>query len=105
MSLHIPSTNVKSKFLKSLPIGTVYRDPRNNYAYEIIEKKVNSTLTKTAVPYNHGNVQPIEIQVPDIHLKLENPPRANILFFMKQRLAELEDINGKLIEKRDKSSY
>ena len=102
MSLHIPSCNVKSKFLKSLPVGTVFRDPRNNYNYEIVEKKINSTLTKAALPYI-GTQQPTDVDVPDKYLKLENPNRANILSFMKQRLAELEQINGDLVRKRGKS--
>lgn len=105
MSLHIPSCNVKSKFLKSLPVGTVFRDPRNHYHYEIVEKKVNMTLSKAALPYIDGTKQPIDINVPDKFLKLENPNRANILSFMKQRLLELEQINDELLKKRDKSCY
>ena len=96
MSLHIPSSNVKSKYLKSLPIGTIFKDPRNNYNYEIVEKKINQTLTKAALPY---------ISVPEKFLKLENPNRANILSFMKQRLLELEKINGQLIQRTGKSTF
>jgi hypothetical protein len=39
------------KVLKSLPISTVFQDPRNNYSYQIIERDNNSTFSKAAVPY------------------------------------------------------
>jgi hypothetical protein len=45
-------------------VGTVFRDPRNNYNYEIVEKKINSTLTKAALPYI-GTKEPTDVNVPD----------------------------------------
>ena len=44
MTFNIPSTTVKSKYLKSLPISTVFRDPRNDYSYQVVERDNNSTL-------------------------------------------------------------
>ena len=41
----IPSTTVKSRFLKTLPVGTIYKDPRNNHIYIIEEKKINECLS------------------------------------------------------------
>lgn len=105
MSLIIPSCNVKSKFLKSLPVGTVFEDPRNHYNYEIIEKKINSTLSKVAVPYISGDKEPIQISVPERHLKLEHPQRANIMQYMKQKILELESINDELLKKKGKSTF
>ena len=104
MTFHIPSTTVKSKYLKSLPISIVFRDPRNGYSYQIIERDINSTLSKTAVPYL-GKNEPITIDVPDKYLKLENPKRANIMALMKQRIAELEQMNKQLAKAKHKSTY
>ena len=47
----IPSTTVKSRFLKTLPVGTIYKDPRNNHVYIIEEKKINECLSKIGTPY------------------------------------------------------
>jgi hypothetical protein len=104
MTFHIPSTTVKSKYLKSLPISTVFRDPRNDYSYQVIERDNNSTLSKAAVPYL-GKQEPITISVPDKYLKLENPKRANIMAVMKQRIAELEQMNKQLAKAKHKSTY
>jgi hypothetical protein len=62
MKLIIPSTTVKSRFLKTLPVGTIYKDPRNGHSYIIEEKKINECLSKTGVPYI-GSDAPIEIHV------------------------------------------
>ena len=78
MKLTIPSTTVKSRFLKTLPVGTIYKDPRNGHSYIIEEKKINECLSKTGVPYI-GSDAPIEIQVPDKYMKLDNPKRAKSL--------------------------
>ncbi len=58
------STTVKSRFLQTLPVGTIYKDPRNGHSYIIEEKKINECLSKTGVPYI-GSDAPIEIQVPN----------------------------------------
>jgi hypothetical protein len=39
MTLTVPSTTVKAHFLKTLPLSTVYKDPRNNHIYEVQEKQ------------------------------------------------------------------
>lgn len=103
MPITVPSTTVKSKFLKTRPIHTVYKDPRNGYAYQIIEKNFNGNLIKTAVPYLGQEEIPIEIQVPPELLKVENPHRANIMTVMKNKVKELEheilDLKCQLNEK------
>ena len=104
MTFNIPSTTVKCKYLKSLPISTVFRDPRNDYSYQVVERDNNSTLSKTAVPYL-GKEESIKIDVPDKYLKLENPKRANIMAVMKQRISELEQMNKQLAKANHKSTY
>jgi hypothetical protein len=63
-SLNLPSTTVKSKYLKCLPIQTTYQDPLNGYFYRVIEKECNSSLIKAAVPSFDD--------VPEKFLKLQN---------------------------------
>jgi len=100
-----PSTTVKSRFLKTLPVGTIYKDPRNNHVYIIEEKKVNECLSKIGTPYL-GSEPCIEIQVPDKYMKLDNPKRANVLSLMKEKLNQLESLNKDLLTKLDvKSRY
>jgi hypothetical protein len=75
MKLTIPSTTVKSRFLKTLPVGTIHKDTRNGHSYIIEEKKIHECLSKTGVPYI-GSDSPIEIQVPGQYMKSDNPKRA-----------------------------
>jgi maltooligosyltrehalose synthase len=103
MKLTVPSTAIKSHFLKSLPLNTVYKDPRNEHIYEIQEKKFGSSFSKIAVPY-FGQKEFIEIQVPDKYMKMENPERANIMLKMKERMLQLEDLNTQLMSKLNTKS-
>ena len=102
MTFNIPSTTVKSKYLKSLPISTVFRDPRNDYSYQVVERDNNSTLSKAAVPSLSWRKR---FNFPDKYLKLENPKRANIMAVMKQRITELEQMNKQLAKAKHKSTY
>ena len=93
----IPSTTVRSLYLTTLPLNTVYIDPRNAHSYSIQEKQVESKYFKVAVPYISGNASPIELSdVPPQFLKAENPVRANISHTLKQRITQLEVINKSL---------
>ncbi len=70
MTLTAPSTTVKAHFLRPLPIGTVYRDPRNNHLYEVKEKRVGKAYSKIGVPY-FGTTEPVELEdIQDKHLNL-----------------------------------
>ncbi|KAJ3221295.1 hypothetical protein HDU81_010740 [Chytriomyces hyalinus] len=90
MTVTIPSTTVRNRFLKTLPIGSIYKDPRNEHHYEVQERKINTTLSKVGVPY-FGSNQAIDIVVPDKWMKMVNPVRANINQSMKERIIELEE--------------
>jgi maltooligosyltrehalose synthase len=103
MKLTVPSTAIKSHFLKSLPLNTVYKDPRNEHIYEIQEKKFGSSFSKIAVPY-FGQKEYIEVEVPDKYMKMENPERANIMLKMKERMLQLETLNTQLIAKLNTKS-
>ncbi|KAJ3030364.1 UNVERIFIED_CONTAM: hypothetical protein HDU68_009289 [Siphonaria sp. JEL0065] len=72
MTVTIPSTIVRNRFLKALPIGTIYKDPRNEHHYEVQERKINTTLSKVGVPY-FGSNEPTLIEVPDKWMKMVNP--------------------------------
>ena len=75
----IPSTTVRNRFLKTLPIGTIYKDPRNNHPYEVQERKINYTLSKVGVPY-FGTIEPVAIDVPDKCNKMRKPFREHLVF-------------------------
>ena len=42
--LNLPSTTVRSKYLRTLPINTVYLDPKNGHKYQVVERRVGSVL-------------------------------------------------------------
>ena len=88
--LVIPSCNLRSKYVRTIPINSVIIDPVNKMKYIIEEKKLqNNTLAKVASPY-FGQEGGIEVQVDEHNLKLANPKRANPSMIMKHRIAELE---------------
>jgi hypothetical protein len=33
----VPSCTIKARFLKGLPVGTVFQDPNNRFNYEVID--------------------------------------------------------------------
>jgi len=92
---YIPSTTVKAKFLKSLCIGTIYKDPNNGCKYIVQEKRINDTLKKTAVPY-FGKEDGQELDVSEECFKQLNPKRANIMSVMKNKVDFLEKENDLL---------
>jgi hypothetical protein len=106
MTLNIPSTSVRSKYLKRLPVGCIFVDPKSGYNYEVVEKQLNETLVKVAMPYLSSDKQPIELNgIPKEYLKLDSVPKANILKSMKSRLTELQLENKRLLEDQHKSLY
>ena len=102
--LKIPATSVKSRFLRTLPIGTIYSDSTTNYSYQVVEKKLNNTLVKSAVPYL-GRDEPIELEVPPEMRKLKNPVKANISKVMKSKIQNLEDKCRSLMKNQNRSLY
>lgn len=89
MKLTIPNSRVKVKFLKTLPIHTIFLDPVTCYKYRVEERQHNGTLVKEANPYL-GDGEGIEINVPADLLKAKNPKRFNIMSGMKEKITELK---------------
>ena len=89
MQLVIPSSTLRSKYITTIPIGSVIKDPLNGHSHIVEEKKLNNALSKVASPY-FGDTEPTEITVEEKHLKLVNPKRANVNAIMKNRIKELE---------------
>ena len=89
MKVVIPSTTVRAKFLKTMPVGTVYNDPGNSHKYKVEEKMAGSALTKIGVAC-FGDEESIDIDVPEKLIKLVNPKRCNIMTQMKLRITALE---------------
>ena len=83
---------IESRFLKTLAVGTVYKDPRNGNVYIIQEKKVNDCLSKVGGAYSGSQVA-IDIVVPDKYMKMEGIKRANIMTVMKEKVDALEKLN------------
>ena len=101
--MRIKSCTLRSKFLRTIPINTVIKDPVNDQMYKIEEKKTsNNTLSKVATPY-FGPDEAIEVEVDEHSLKMANPKRANVCVIMKNRISELEakvaDLNEQLSSK------
>jgi hypothetical protein len=87
--LVIPSSTLRSKYIRTIPIGTVVKDPVNNHSYIIEVKKLNKN---SLVKVNYiGNEDPIELTVDEQHLKIMNPKRANVNLILKSRITELEE--------------
>lgn len=84
-----PSCNLRSKYIRTIPINTVIIDPVNKHKYFIEERKLNNSLVKVTTPY-FGSDGGIELEVEQEHLKLANPKRANPSIIMKNRINELE---------------
>ncbi len=103
--LHLPSCSIRSSYLKKLPIGTIFTDPKNEYSYQIVEKRVGSSLVKTAINYL-GNEQPIKLEnVPSEMFKIENPTKANPSLLLKNKIASLEEKCRSLLINQHKSLY
>jgi hypothetical protein len=78
MALNIPSTSVRSKHLKTLPVGCVFKDPKSGYNYEVVQKRLNDGLIKAAVAYIGSEKEAIPLEdVPVKYLKIDNPQRTN----------------------------
>ena len=59
--LVIPSSTLRSRYIRTIPIGTVVKDPVNGHAYLIEEKKLNNnSLVKVATPYIGNNQKGID---------------------------------------------
>jgi hypothetical protein len=99
MKLTVPSTSVKSRFLKTLPIDEIFRDLRNNHLYQVKEKRNGTCYSRFAVPYFGSEEQQTELSVPEKHMKAENLVRTNIMSVMKQRLCFAESLNSQLMSK------
>ena len=104
MPITIPATSLRSKYLKSLPVNTVYLD-NNGHKYQVQEKRINQTLTKVGVNY-FGDEQPIELpdDLDPKHLKQQNTNRISIMTIMKERLTQMENLNKELLKKLDVKS-
>jgi hypothetical protein len=105
MTITLPSTSIKAKYLRTIPVSSVYRDP-NGYNYQVVEKKMNNSLIKSAQHYLGQEIEPIILQdIPEDMLKKDNPNKANITKLMKSRINELEESVKQLLQQQHKSLY
>jgi hypothetical protein len=100
------STSVRSKFLKTLPINTCFKDPRSGQIFKVVEKNVNGVLIKAAVIYHGNDVEPIILDnIPDEMLKLDNPIKSNPNKLLKSKILSLEEKYRSLLQHQFKSLY
>jgi hypothetical protein len=105
MTITLSSTSIKAKYLHTIPVSSVYRDP-NGYSYQVVEKKMNNSLIKSAQHYLGQEIEPIILQnIPEDMLKKDNPNKANITKLMKSRINELEESVKQLLQQQHKSLY
>jgi hypothetical protein len=103
--LNLPSSSLRSKYIKNLPTGTIYLNPRNNHIYQAVEKRLNNSLLKVASNYV-GNEELIVLDdVPDSMYKLENPMKANPLKLLKSKILCLEEKCQSIMRHQHKSLY
>jgi hypothetical protein len=103
--LNLPSSSLRSKYIKNIPTGTIYLDPRNHHIYQVVEKRLNNSLLKVATNYV-GNEEPIVLEdVPDSMFKLENPLKANPSKLLKSKILSLEEKCQSIMRHQHKSLY
>ncbi len=101
-----PSTSVRSKFLRTIPLNSFYKDPRNHHVYQVVEKNANGTLIKAAVIYHGNDIDPIILDnIPDSMLKIENPIKSNPNKLLKSKILSLEEKYRSLLQHQFKSLY
>ena len=60
--INLPSTTVRSKYLRTLPINTVYVDPKNGHRYQVIERRVGNVMLKAALNYLDNDIEAIQLE-------------------------------------------
>ena len=96
MKTIIPSTTLKAKYLRNLPIQTCYLDS-NGHKYRVEERLVRGCLSKFGVAYFGENECKVLEDIPIDMLKVSNPKRGNIMLTMKSKLTKLELPNRELV--------
>lgn len=101
--INLPSTTVRSKYLRTLPINTVYVDPKNGHKYQVVERRVGSVMLKASI---NNEIEAIQLEniTPDM-LKVDNIKKANINKSMKMKIHTLEDKVRRLLLSQHKSLY
>ena len=106
--INLPSTTVRSKYLRTLPINTVYVDPKNGHKYQVVERRVGNVMLKAALNYLDNEIEAIQLEniTPDM-LKVDNIKKANInkSMKMKMKIHTLEDKVRRLLLTQHKSLY
>ena len=104
--INLPSTTVRSKYLRTLPINTVYVDPKKGHKYQVVERRVGNVMLKAALNYLDNEIEAIQLEniTPDM-LKVDNIKKANINKSMKIKIHTLEDKVRRLLLSPHKSLY
>ena len=60
--INLPSTTVRSKYLRTLPINTVYLDPKNGHKYQVVERRVGNVMLKASINYLDNEIEGIQLE-------------------------------------------
>ena len=82
MKTIIPSTTLKAKYLRILPIQTCYLDS-NGHKCGVEERLIRGCLSKVGVAYFGENECKVLEDIPVDMFKVPNPKRGNIMLTMK----------------------
>ena len=84
----IPSCSLRSKYIKTIPIGSLIEDPKNHNIYKVVEKRLPNSSSFVKVAVNHINQSPddpipIKLEnVPEECFKCDNVKKANTVAFL-----------------------
>ena len=103
--LRLPSSCLRAKYIKTLPLNFIFEDPKSGLKYQVVEKKVNNNYVKVACHY-FGNLEASPLgDISGSMMKIENPIRANITKNMKSKINQLETTVRDLIKQLNVPSY
>jgi hypothetical protein len=84
----------------------VYKDPKNDQKYIVVERKLNNSFIKTAEPYFEDKIEAMVLEnIPEDMPKIENPIKANPNKLLKSRIQSLEDKCRVLLQNQYKSPF
>ena len=104
--INLPSTTVRSKYLRTLPINRVYVDTKNGHKYQVVERRVGNVMLKASINYLDNEIEGIQLENITLDmLKADNIKKANINKSMKMKIYTLEDKVRRLLLSQHKSLF
>ena len=84
----------------------MYKDPKNDQKYIVVERKLNNSFIKTAEPYFEDKIEAMVLEnIPEDMFKQDNPVKVNPNKLLKSNIQSLEDKCRVLLQNQYKSLY